>query len=300
MRKLLAPFIFCIHTSLQISNLAFWGVLIILLGVVKLLLPSAWVHRRLLAVMHTFLHCFSGISVLLIRGFNSIDIQFNVDGKLSPAGWYLLIANHLSYLDIILLIEFTRGRIPPPKFFLKQELIWLPFVGLGAWALDMPFMKRYSRRFIAKHPEKKGQDIATTKRFCEKFKTQPTTVINFVEGTRFTKNKHKAKKSPYRRLLPPKAGGIAFTLATMGDLFSHLLDVSLLYPDNEQHPMMAMLSGQMTRIIVDVNVLPVPEETQGDYYMDDKFKGRFQTWLNGLWLEKDTRITQLLESSLCK
>lgn len=300
MKKLLAPFIFCVHTPLQIVNLALWGTLVFLFGILKLLLPFASIRGWLLSTMHTFMHCFSAISIALIRFFNSIDIEFKINKNLSPTGWYLLIANHLSYLDIILLIEFTRKRIPPPKFFLKQELIWLPFVGLGAWALDMPFMKRYSRQYIDKHPEKKGQDIATTKRFCEKFKNQPTTVINFVEGTRFTKNKHRAKNSPYQRLLPPKAGGIAFTLATMGGLFNHLLDVSLLYPDNEKHPMMSMLCGQMTRIIVDVNVLPVPDEIQGDYYMDDRFKSHFQNWLNELWLEKDTRIVHLLESSLCK
>lgn len=294
MRKYLAPFIFVIHTSLQILNLAFWATLVVSFGLIKLLLPLPSLQKQLLSMMHVFMHCFGRISVLMIKGFNRVKIDYKIDGELSTESWYLLISNHLSYLDIVLLIEFTHGRIPPPKFFLKQELIWLPFVGLGAWALDMPFMKRYSRAYLAKHPQKKGQDIETTKRFCQKFKSQPTTVINFVEGTRFTPTKHQAKGGQFTHLLPPKAGGIAFTLATMGDLFTNILDVSLLYPDTPKRPMVAMLSGQMTHIIVDVNVLDVAQNVKGDYFEDNNFRTRFQQWLNELWLTKDSRISQLL------
>ncbi|MBU3021985.1 acyltransferase [Aestuariibacter sp. A3R04] len=294
MRTYLAPLIFVVHTSLQIANLALWATLVVSVGLVKFLLPAPRLQRQLLNIMHVFMHCFGRISVMMIKGFNKVNIDYNTEGTLSKESWYLLIANHLSYLDIVLLIDFTRGRIPPPKFFLKQELIWLPFVGLGAWALDMPFMKRYSRAYIAKHPEKKGQDIETTKRFCQKFKTQPTTVINFVEGTRFTPAKHQAKGSQFTHLLPPKAGGIAFTLATMGELFTNILDVSLLYPNNPRYPMIAMLSGQMTHIVVDVNVLNVTSDVQGDYFEDNAFRTRFQQWLNDLWLTKDSRISQLL------
>jgi 1-acyl-sn-glycerol-3-phosphate acyltransferase len=206
----------------------------------------------------------------------------------------LIVANHLSYLDIILLIEFAHGRIPPPKFFLKKELIWLPFVGLGAWALDMPFMRRYSQAFIAKNPHLRGKDIETTRKSCEKFKSQPTTVINFVEGTRFTDEKHQQKNSPFECLLPPKAGGIAFTLAAMGELFTNILDVSIAYPQNRRHPMFEMLSGQMTHIVIDVRVLEVNDDVIGDYFNNNNFKQRFQQWLNDLWHTKDQRLKQLL------
>ena len=39
-RVVLAPFIFVFHTFLQITNLAFWGMLIIILGLVKLVMPN--------------------------------------------------------------------------------------------------------------------------------------------------------------------------------------------------------------------------------------------------------------------
>lgn len=295
-RALLAPFIFVIHTSLQIANLALWGGLIILFGLVKLIIPNGKVRGWWNKVMHALMFSFGRISVILIRLFNNVDIECAVHGELAKDRWYLIIANHLSYLDIVLLIEFATYRIPAPKFFLKKELIWLPFVGLGAWALDMPFMHRFTKQYIEKYPHKKGKDLETTKKYCEKFKTVPTTVINFVEGTRFTQEKHIAKQSPYTNLLPPKAGGVSFTLAAMGDLFTNVLDISLLYPENKKHPMMEMLCGQMTKIIIDVSVTPIPELQQDTQRSDAEFRVYFQNWLNGLWKDKDARIKKLLES----
>ena len=294
MKVVLIPLIFLLHTTLQIANLALWGGLIILLGLVKLLVPVNPFRRALMTVMHGFMFCFGRVSVGFIRLFNSVEMDYRIHGELSKDNWYLIVANHLSYLDIILLIEFAAKRIPAPKFFLKQELIWLPFVGLGAWALDMPFMRRYSKAYLAKHPEKKGKDIETTKAYCKKFKSTPTTVINFVEGTRYTQEKHLLRTSQYRNLLPPKAGGVAFTLTAMGDLFTNVLDVSLLYPENAKRPMMSMLCGQMTKIIIDVNVMEVPESA-GDIPADPQdFRSRFQGWLNTLWAMKDNRISQIL------
>lgn len=294
MRILFSPIIFILHLVLQLSNLAFWGSLIICFGLIKLLTPRIIDHRFINPLMNCFLLWFGQLSVGLIRCFNKVKLDYRIEGQLSQTDWYLIISNHLSYLDIILLIEFAHGRIPPPKFFLKKELIWLPFVGLAAWALDMPFMRRYSQAFIAKNPHLRGTDIETTRQSCEKFKTQPTTVINFVEGTRFTPTKQQHQTNNFSNLLTPKAGGIAFTLAAMGELFTSILDISLAYPENRHHPMCAMLGGQMKHIIIDVKVLPVDEHVVGDYFNNPGFKLGFQNWLNDLWLEKDKRLQQLL------
>ncbi|MDM7861443.1 acyltransferase [Alteromonas sp. ASW11-36] len=296
MRVVLAPFIFLIHLPLQLINLAFWGLLIITFGLIKLIAPKWLCNQLLNPLMNCFLLWFGQVSVWFIRVFNNVRLEYNIAGELSTEHWYLIMANHISYLDIILMIQFAHGRIPPPKFFLKKELIWMPFVGLGAWALDMPFMRRYSQAFVAKHPHLRGKDIETTRKSCEKFKDQPTTVINFVEGTRFTPEKHASKQSRFECLLPPKAGGIAFTLAAMGELFTNILDVSLAYPDNTRHPMLEMLAGQMRRIVIDVQVLPVDNDVIGDYFENASFKARFQQWLNGVWAAKDERLKQILGS----
>lgn len=286
--------IFPIHLILQILSLGFWALLIIILGLVKLLLPFKWLAKILNPIMNCLMLCFGICSVFLIKMTNKVEWDYRVEGELDKKHWYLMMPNHLSWLDIVLLIEFSAGRIPAPKFFLKKELIWLPFIGLGAWALDMPFMQRYSKAFVEKNPHLRGKDIETTRRYCEKFRSQPTTVINFVEGSRFTSEKHKLRNSDYSHLLPPKAGGIAFTLAAMGELFTNVLDVTILYPDNKGKPMLDMIGGKLGRVVVHVNVIPISDQIVGDYFENENFRAGFQSWLNAAWHSKDRLIEQLV------
>ena len=288
--------LFPLHLVLQVLNLGIWALFIIALGLIKFILPFSFVQALLNPVMNQFMFCFGRISVWLIKLTNRVEWDCNIKGNLNKKSWYLMMPNHLSWLDIILLIDFSAGRIPAPKFFLKKELIWLPFVGLGAWALDMPFMQRYTREFIEKNPHLKGKDIETTRKSCEKFRHSPTTVINFVEGSRFTDEKHQSRNSQYTNLLPPKAGGIAFTLAAMGELFTNVLDVTILYPNNSERPMMDMLSGRLNKVVIHVDVLPVSEEIVGDYFNNSEFKARFQNWLNDVWQNKDRLIGNIIGS----
>lgn len=251
-------------------------------------------NALLLNIMHRLYLNFAICSVALLKLFNPVDIVVNVDSELSKQKWYLITANHISYLDIVLMIHFCAARIPPPKFFLKKELIWLPFVGLCAWAMDMPFMQRYSKQFLAKNPHLKGKDIETTRRSCSKFINTPTTVINFVEGTRFTQQKHQQKQSPYSHLLRPKAGGVAFTLSAMGELFDSILDVTLAYPSSS-HPMMDMLCGNMSKIIIDVRAIELSQELIGDYTSDEQFQSTFQVWINELWAQKNVLLRRWMK-----
>ena len=128
-------------------------------------------------------------------------------GDLRQDTSYLVVSNHQSWVDIPALIQVFNRRTPYFKFFLKKELIWVPFLGLAWWALEYPFMKRYSKAFLEKHPELKGKDLEITKAACEKFKRIPVTVVNYLEGTRFSEQKKAQQQSPYRHLLKPKAGG---------------------------------------------------------------------------------------------
>jgi 1-acyl-sn-glycerol-3-phosphate acyltransferase len=285
--------LFPLHLCLQTINIAFWSILIILFGLLKLVLPVAVIVKPINVLINFMLFAFGKLSVKLIKLTNKVELDYQIEGVLSKEEWYLMMPNHISWLDIVILTEFAADRIPAPKFFLKKELIWLPFVGLGAWALDMPFMRRYSSAFIAKNPHLKGKDIETTKQSCEKFKKMPTTVINFVEGSRFTPDKHRQRKSPYQYLLPPKAGGIAFTLAAMGELFTSILDVTIVYPNVKGSAMLAMLGGKLTKIVLRVKVLEIKEGTVGDYFNNESFRAAFQTWLNQVWLEKDKLICDL-------
>lgn len=271
-------------------NLALWGGLVTLAGIGKLFLPIQAIQRRLSQFAHWAYRHWSLHNKQLIELFNRVDWQLSGLTELKQDSWYLLISNHKSWLDIPVLSQFALTRIPEPKFFLKEELKWVPFIGSASWALDMPFMKRYTQAQINRNPALKGKDIETTRRSCEKFQTMPTTIINFVEGTRFTAAKHKAKNSPFDFLLPPKAGGIAFTLASMGSQFNAVLDVTLIYPDNPHHVLIDMLLGRLKRVVIQVEVLAVDEQIIGDYFENDAFRQQFQLWLNQRWVTKDQHI----------
>ncbi|MQG95221.1 acyltransferase [Pseudomonas sp. MN1F] len=207
---------------------------------------------------------------------------------------YLAVSNHQTWVDIPALIESLNRRTPFFKFFLKKELIWVPLLGLAWWGLDYPFMKRYSKAFLEKHPELKGKDLEITKAACELFKRQPVTVVNYLEGTRFTEAKHREQQSPYRYLLKPKAGGVAFVLAALGEQLDALLDVTIVYPGNQAPGFWALLNGSISRVIIDIQVRELdPALWDGDYENDPAFRQTVQAWVNQLWLEKDQRIEQL-------
>ncbi|MDH4556122.1 acyltransferase [Pseudomonas sp. BN417] len=207
---------------------------------------------------------------------------------------YLVISNHQSWVDIPALVQAFNRKAPYFKFFLKKELIWVPLLGLAFWALDYPFMKRYSKAFLEEHPEMKGKDLEITRAACEKFKRMPVTVVNYLEGTRFTPAKHANQKSPYRHLLKPKSGGVAFVLATLGEQLDAVLDVTLVYPGNGVPGFWALLSGQVSQVIMDIRTLELdPALWQGDYENDPEFRQYVQAWVSRLWHEKDARISAL-------
>ncbi|RCL23335.1 acyltransferase [Pseudomonas sp. AFG_SD02_1510_Pfu_092] len=207
---------------------------------------------------------------------------------------YLAVSNHQTWVDIPALIESLNRRTPFFKFFLKKELIWVPLLGLAWWGLDYPFMKRYSKAFLEKHPELKGKDLEITKAACELFKRQPVTVVNYLEGTRFTEAKRQEQQSPYRYLLKPKAGGVAFVLAALGEQLDALLDVTIVYPGNQAPGFWALLNGSISRVIIDIQVRELdPALWAGDYENDPEFRQTVQAWVNQLWVDKDLRIEQL-------
>ncbi|MBH3414735.1 acyltransferase [Pseudomonas putida] len=225
-----------------------------------------------------------------------IPTQWDIRGveNLRKDTSYLAVSNHQTWVDIPALIESLNRRTPFFKFFLKKELIWVPLLGLAWWGLDYPFMKRYSKAFLEKHPELKGKDLEITKAACELFKRQPVTVVNYLEGTRFTEAKHREQQSPYRYLLKPKAGGVAFVLAALGEQLDALLDVTIVYPGNQAPGVWALLNGSINRVIIDIQVRELdPALWDGDYENDPAFRQTVQGWVNQLWLEKDQRIEQL-------
>jgi len=294
-----APLIGLIASLLLALNALFWVPILLLFAIVKLILPfkavRLWIDPVLVAIAEAWISCNSGWMALTQR------TQWNVEGiaGLDPHNWYLVNSNHQTWADIFVLQHLFNRRIPLLKFFIKQQLKWVPVMGLAWWALDFPFMRRHSEEYLKLHPEMRGKDQAATRRACEKFALIPTSVMNFLEGTRFTPAKHQRQQSPYRHLLKPKAGGIALALNAMGDKFRAILDVTIVYPDGAPN-FWEFLCGKLKRVTVRVQILPVPQHLmQSDYGADAATREAFGLWVQQLWQDKDAQISRLLTGAGC-
>lgn len=281
--------VLCFSLLLALTNTAFFTLIIVMAALCKLLPITPWQRQATRAANAAMAGWLAGNS-LLLNLCNRIDWQVQDHSQLNPQGWHLIISNHQSWTDIVMLGHLFRGRLPVPKFFLKYELLFVPFIGLACWGLDMPFMRRYSPAKLLKQPQLRGKDIATTQAACAKFRHTPTTIINFVEGTRFTPEKRLSQRSGYQHLMPPKAAGLAMALHAMDGQFDKLLNVTLHYPDNPDTPFRDLLCGRMGRIQVLIEEIPMSQVPQGNYQADKQFKREFQNWLNGVWSHKDAQL----------
>jgi len=286
-----------IASVLMVLNALFWVPILLLFSLLKLLLPFQAAQKFfapvLLWIAEAWISCNSGWMALTQR------TQWDVTGldALQPDSWYMVNCNHQSWVDILVLQHLLNRKIPLLKFFLKQQLIWVPAMGLAWWALDFPFMRRHGEEYLKKHPEMRGKDQETTRRACAKFALVPTSVMNFLEGTRFTPAKHARQQSPYQHLLKPKVGGMALALDAMGDKFRAIVDLTIVYPDGTPS-FWHFLQGRMHRVIVRARVLPIPAHLVGaDYSGDADVRQQYQAWVQQLWREKDALIAQLLRQN---
>ena len=278
----------------MVINTFFWASFLFPITFLKLIIPiKGW--RKLCGKVLIFIAT-NWISVNNLNLALINNIEWDVTGldNLEMDDWYLVLANHQSWADILVLQKIFNRKIPFLKFFLKKELIWVPIMGQAWWALDYPFMKRYTKEYLEKHPEMKGKDLETTKEACEKFKELPISVMNFVEGTRLKKHIYEKQNPPYKNLLKPKAAGIAYVLAAMGDQMNSILDVTIAYPKGTQE-FFGFLAGKSNVVRVSIKKTPVSPEILGDYFNDDEFRKKFQDWLNGVWEKKDLEMDRLLK-----
>ena len=296
LRFLPAPLKGSLIILIIILNTLVWMPILVVGAILKLLFPIPFLKS-----LTTRLSIASATNWVSINSFMFVlfhQIEWKITGLegLSREDWYLVNSNHQSWADIPIAQKVLNRRIPMLKFFLKKELIWVPLLGLCWWALDFPFMKRYSAAQVKKNPSLAGKDLETTRKACEKFKTTPVSVFNFLEGTRNTPEKHAKQQSPFRNLLKPKAGGAAFVLGSMGEQMHTMLDITIVYPEGSNSAW-DLICGRISKVIVHIRKIEIPKAFIGkDYANDEAFKVEFQAWINDLWLEKDKLIDELKKS----
>lgn len=289
----IASFLLCI-------NVVFWVSILFIFSIPKILFP--W--TPLLKVINRILHWIGenwiagNIGWMRLTQKTHWDVQ-GVD-SLNYHGWYMVVCNHQSWVDILAMQYLLNRRIPLLKFFIKRELIRVPLMGFAWWALDYPFLYRHSSAYLKDHPEQKGKDYEATRKACEKFGIVPTSVMNFLEGTRFTPAKHAKQKSEYKYLLRPKSGGLALALDVLGEKFNSMLDITIVYPDGIPG-FGDFLCGKVKRITVRMRTLEIPKNLlNGDYENDPAFRESMHQWVQNLWREKDEQIQNLMNKNKSK
>ena len=268
--------------------------LLLLVALAKLVAPDQPFRKACTIVLNAIAWYWIGFNNTLMNLLHRVEWEVRGAEELSKEHWYFVTCNHQSWADIPAIQYVLNSKIPLLKFFLKKQLIWVPLLGVAWWALDFPFMHRHTKEQIAKRPELKGKDIEATKAACEKFRYTPVTIFNFMEGTRFTPEKHQRQNSPYKHLLKPRAGGTAFVFGAMGEMIHTMLDVTIVYPGGRPG-IWDYLCGRVRKIVIDIRTREVPERFLGmDYENNREVRVDFQRWVSEIWAEKDQRIETLL------
>ncbi len=278
--------------SVMTGSTFFHGPPVLALGFTKLFKQSRKVDETNIHITNSWL----GVNNWLIDNVLphlKWDITVDEDLDLSMQGRYLMTCNHQSWVDTTVNQYFGLTRMPLTRFFTKWELIFIPFVGQAFKILGFPMMKRHTKEEIAKNPELKTRDMEEARKACEQLLSQPFTLLNYLEGTRFTPEKHQQQNSPYQNLLKPKAGGLALALNILGDQIVALVDMTIVYPDGAPGYGEFWL-GEVGRIAVNLRKIDIPDWVLGGNYEDDEeYRARFQAWVDQLWTEKDQLISQM-------
>ncbi len=269
----------------------FHGPPVLALGLTKLFKQSSKVDEANIQITNSWLSVNNWLIDHVLPN-TQWDISIDENLQLSMQGRYLMTCNHQSWVDTTVNQYFGLTRMPLTRFFTKWELIFIPFVGQAFKILGFPMMKRHSKAQIEKKPALKDRDMQEARKACQQLLSQPFTLLNYLEGTRFTKEKHDQQQSPYQHLLKPKAGGLALALNILGDQIDALVDMTIVYPDGVPGYSEFWL-GEVPRIAVNLRKINIPDWVLGGNYEDDaEYRERFQQWVHELWLEKD----QLIES----
>ena len=214
--------------------------------------------------------------------------EFELPENLGTSNWYIGMSNHLSWGDIFILLFAGHRKVPLLKFFMKDELKWIPILYLIHKTVDMPFLKRHSMKSVKKNPELRKLDMIAAQKAAKRFARNPSVAFSFAEGTRYTPKKHEAQSSPYFQLLKPKIGALNIALSGMPEV-SHLLDFTIIYKTNKTSAW-SFACGEMNEAAVVAKKFKLPEELLARNPLDANYKNIFQSFIDKIWEEKSTYI----------
>ncbi|MDA9595315.1 acetyltransferase [SAR86 cluster bacterium] len=290
MISLRSTFVGIFSLSILVINTLMLALMMIPLGIIKFLIPLKKLRASFTRIIISIGEIWISVnSIWVIKLHNP---KLNIVGleNLNGDSWFLSTSNHQSAADIFIVQYLTNRKIPMLKFFIKYELIYVPIIGICWWALDMPFLKRYTQEQIKKNPKLQGRDYKKMKKSLEHYSLHPVSIFSYAEGTRFTLEKHKKQQSEFKNLLKPKEGGLAVALSNINKI-KEFIDITIIY-DSKNLGFWNYLCGNIKNIKIFISKTQIPEK-----YLDENLISReelrsdFKLWLNEQWKEKDVLIS---------
>ncbi len=268
---------------------------IIFIGAIfKLIAPKGRATDAMTHLLSSFGELWVSVNKSVVWFYRDMEWDVQIPDEISHKGRYLVFCNHQSGVDILALQHCLNRRAPFGRYLLKQQLIWVPVLGVAWWALDMAFLRRYSRQELLKNPALRGKDLENAAQACEKLKHIPVSMMTFPEGTRLSEAKRKDQNSPYEHLLRPRYGGVGQVLYSFDDALDSLVDVTITYPHGTPG-VWHYISGQVKKISVNIKLRPIGENIRGRNFREDSVaKCELKTWVDGIWEEKEQYITRKL------
>ena len=280
-----------ISSTILIVNTLILAILMIPLGIIKFLIPIKSLRASFTKIIIKIGEIWISVNSLWVIKLHKPNLEIHGQENLGGNSWFLSTSNHQSAADIFIVQFITNRKIPMLKFFIKYELIYVPIIGICWWALDMPFLKRYTQDQIKKNPKLKGRDYKKMKKSLEHYSLHPVSIFSYAEGTRFSEKKHANQKSEFKNLLKPKEGGLAVALSNVNKI-KELIDITIIY-DSEDLGFWNYLCGNIKNIKIFISKIKIPEKYLVETLISsEELRSDFKLWLNNRWKEKDILISE--------
>lgn len=257
-----------------------------LLKLIPIVVLQDFCSKAVTFFAHNWVNFNSFLMRTIIR--TPVELELSPRTKLRRTQNYMIIVNHQSATDILVLQYLFNTKIPFLRFFIKKELLYVPLLGLAWWALDYPFVKRYSREKIKKKPQLANADIQVVRRMVKIYQKQKVSILNFVEGSRRTtqKIKEEGKKRIYKHLLKPRSSGMSVVLSHMQHQLAGVLDITIVYP-RLNITLGDFMSGKVEWIKVYADLVPIEEVPVEENVEIAHVSKGMHRWLNERWQMKD-------------
>ena len=276
--------------TILVLNTVILSCLLIPLGIIKFFLPITSLKVLFTKFIIKVGELWIFTNKIWVKALHNPKWQIIGKENIKSDGWTIATSNHQSFADIFLLQDITNRKMPMLKFFMKYVLIYVPIIGLSWWALDMPFLKRYTKKQLEKNPKLAGKDVREMKRALKHYALYPVTVFSFAEGTRLTLKKHHNQTSPFKNLLRPKEGGLATALSLVNKI-DYLVDFTIKF-DSKKRSFWDYLWGRMNSAKITIKEIKIPKKFLNENLLDNhSLRSEFKEWINSLWLEKDLLLS---------